>query len=67
MIVETFFLVEEKRAICTRIFQDLLQYAFLARNVGVCAAQIALDNWQSTVCRVAEIAFAGIGEDVSTT
>jgi hypothetical protein len=39
MIVETFFLVEEKRAICTRIFQDLVEHAAFGSNSGVCAGQ----------------------------
>jgi hypothetical protein len=38
-ILETFFLVEDKRAMRTRIFQDLLRHAAFGRNVHVCAAR----------------------------
>jgi hypothetical protein len=49
-ILETFFLVEDKRAMRTRIFQDLLMHAAFGRNVHVCAA------WLST--RIRDPAFS---------
>jgi hypothetical protein len=39
MILETFFLAEDKRAMHTRIFQDLLRHEAFGRNIHVCAAQ----------------------------
>jgi hypothetical protein len=42
-ILETFFWVEDKRAMRTRIFQDLLMHAAFGRNVHVCAAQLRVE------------------------
>jgi hypothetical protein len=43
MIVETFFLVEEKRAVGTQNFQDLFEYVAFTGNCGAYARR---ENWR---------------------